>query len=110
MKPDTDPGPTPEDNMRLETRRKRFLRELAGIFLGLSIAMMVGSLVPEIRERYSLVIVLLWGGAIGGLLASYERFERAGAALTKGENKVVNYLVGIGVPVGILLVIYLMSA
>jgi hypothetical protein len=97
------------DNMQLETRRHRYIRELIGIFLGVSLAMIVSSFAPGIRENYSLGIVLLWGGALGGLAASYERFERAGAALTKGENKVVNYLVGVGIPVGILVVIYLIS-
>ncbi|HUF38542.1 MAG TPA: hypothetical protein VMN57_08465 [Anaerolineales bacterium] len=96
------------ENLNAATRRTRFLRETLGILLGVSIAMMIGSLVPEIRERYSLGIVMLWGGALGGLLASYDRFERAGAALTRGENKVVNYLVGVGVPAGILVVIYLL--
>jgi hypothetical protein len=108
MKP-KQPSSPEGDNLQFETRRQRFIRELVGIFLGVSIAMMIGSLVPGIREQYSLGIVLLWGGAIGGLAASYERFERAGAALTRGENKVVNYLVGIGIPVGILVVIYLIS-
>jgi len=98
-----------EDNLHIETRRRRFIRELVGILLGVSIAAIVGSLVPAIREGYSLFAVLLWGGALGGLLVSYERFERAGAALTRGENKLVNYLVGIGIPVGVLVVIYLIS-
>jgi len=108
MKPKQTSDPEGE-NLQFETRRRRFIRELVGIFLGVSVAMMVGSLVPGIRERYSLGIILLWGGAIGGLAASYERFERAGAALTRGENKVVNYLVGVGIPVGILIVIFLIS-
>ena len=89
-------------------RRKRFLREMAGILLGLALALMLGALVPQIREQFSLGIVALWGAAIGGLLASYERFEAAGAALTRRENRWLNYFVGLAVPVALLSLLYLL--
>ena len=102
----TDENAGKSDNMDLATRRRRFIRELVGIVLGASAAMMISSLIPAIREQYTLGIVLLWGGAIGGLLASYERFERAGAALTRREGRALNYAVGFGVPVLILFLMY----
>ncbi len=99
--------PVEEIPNQQEVRRARFVRELLGIFLGISLAMMISSVVPEIRERYSLGVVILWGGAVGGLLTSYERFEKAGAALTRGDNKVLNYLIGVSLPLLILLSLYL---
>ena len=99
---------TPEqpDHSTHEVRRARFIKELLGIFLGISLALMLSSVVPSIREQYSFGMVVLWGGALGGLLTSYERFEGAGAALTRSENKVLNYLVGISIPVAVLLAFY----
>ena len=90
-------SPEPE-GLSHEVRRTRFIKELLGIFLGISLAMMISSVVPSVRENYTLGIVVLWGGALGGLLTSYERFERAGAALTRGENKALNYIIGISIP------------
>ena len=86
------------DSPSREVRRTRFIKELLGIFLGISLAMMISSVVPAIRENYSLGVVILWGGALGGLLTSYERFERAGAALTRGENKALNTVIGVSIP------------
>ena len=91
---------------RFETRRRRFIREISGIVLGIGAAMMISSLVPAIREQYSLSIVLIWGAAIGGLLASYERFESAGEILTRSENRALNILVGAGIPIGVLAIVY----
>lgn len=87
-----------KESLSHEVRRTRFIKELLGIFLGISLAMMLSAVVPAIRENYSLGVVILWGGALGGLLSSFERFERAGAALTRGENKVLNYMIGIIIP------------
>ena len=89
-----------------EVRRQRFIRETVGIVLGIGAAMMFSSLVPAIREQYSLSIVILWGAAIGGLLASYERFERAGEILTRSENRALNILAGVGIPVAVLAILY----
>lgn len=103
------PNAAPEEPSQQEIRRTRFVKELIGIFLGISLAMMISSVVPAIREQYSLGMVVLWGGAIGGLLTSYERFERAGAALTRSENRLLNYLVGIAVPLAVLAAFYFLN-
>ena len=110
MAPGNKPTKTdPVEPGQQEIRRTRFIKELLGIFLGISLAMMISAVIPSIREQYSLAIVVLWGGALGGLLTSYERFERAGAALTRSENKVVNYLVGIAVPLAALAAFYFLN-
>lgn len=96
-----------EEEALRQTRRQNFRKELLGIFGGIGLAMILSSFIPAIRENYSLGIVILWGGAIGGAVMSLERFERAGAALTKKENRVLNYIVGLGVPVGLLVLLLL---
>lgn len=108
--PPTDNGEdTAVEESQQETRRNRFLSELLGIFMGLAVALMVSALVPQVREQYSLGLVILWGGVIGGTLASRERFERAGAIMTGSENTTLNYLVGFGTPALILLALYLFT-
>lgn len=84
-------------------RRSNFLREIFGIALGVGAGLMIGSILPQIRETTSMGSVMLWSGAAGGFLASLDRFEQAGAALTRSENRLKNYLVGVGIPLAILL-------
>ncbi len=88
-----------------QIRRKNFQKELLGIFAGIGLAMAISALLPSIRENVSLGVVILWGGALGGIVVSLERFERAGAALTKKENRPLNYAIGLGIPLVILLVL-----
>jgi len=92
-----------------EIRRTRFIKELLGIFLGISLAMMASSVFPAIRENFTLGAVILWGGALGGLLTSYERFERAGAALTRSENRPLNYAVGISIPLAVIAAFFFLN-
>jgi hypothetical protein len=98
-----------QDKEQRQVRQRRFKREIVGMFLGISVALILGALLPEINENYSLGIVVLWGGALGGFVASYERFEQAGAILTRGENRGLNLLIGAGLPVGLLVLIFLWS-
>jgi len=86
--------------------RQNFRRELVGIFAGIGLALVVGASIPAIRENTSLGSAILWGGALGGVVMSLERFERAGAALTKSENRPLNYVVGLGIPIVILVLIF----
>jgi hypothetical protein len=94
-----------EQEMR-QLRRQNFRKELVGMFAGIGLALAISALIPAIRENYSLGVVILWGGAVGGVAASLERFERAGAILTKKENRPLNYIVGLGIPIMILLLIF----
>jgi hypothetical protein len=89
-----------------QKRRRNFRRELVGMFAGIGLAMAISSLIPEIRENSRLGVVILWGGAIGGAVVSLDRFERAGAALTKKENRPLNYAVGLGIPVILLIILF----
>ena len=98
------------DHERHAVRSARFRKEIVGIFLGIGAALIVGALVPAVNENYSLGIVVLWGGAIGGFLASYERFEQAGAMLTRSENRALNLLIGAGLPIGLLVIVFLWGA
>ncbi|NUM44268.1 MAG: hypothetical protein HUU38_06135 [Anaerolineales bacterium] len=95
-----------EEEAVRQARRKNFRRELMGIFGGIGLAMAISALIPAIRENYSLGLVILWGGAIGGAVMSMDRFERAGAALTKKDNRALNYAVGLGIPVVILILLF----
>jgi hypothetical protein len=92
-----------------KVRRANFRRELLGIFGGIGLAMAISALIPAIRENYSLGVVILWGGALGGAVMSLERFERAGAALTKKDNRALNYAVGLGIPIALLILLLLLK-
>ena len=85
---------------------RNFHRELVGIFAGIGLGLVIVALIPAIRENYNLGTLILWGGALGGVVMSLERFERAGAALTKRENRPLNYVVGLGIPIVILVLIF----
>ncbi|GAB4582022.1 MAG: hypothetical protein Fur0022_47740 [Anaerolineales bacterium] len=88
-----------------QIRQRNFRRELLGVFVGIGVVLIISALVPAIRANYSLGPVILWGGAIGGIMMSLERFERAGGALTKKNNRLLNYLIGLGIPVGIMILL-----
>lgn len=107
----TEPGSKNKPDLDSHASRKylNFKREVFGISIGIGMAMMVGSLIPEIRERVSLGVVVLWGGAIGGIFASVQKFEQAGAALTRKDNKPLNYAVGIGIPALIFGLLFLLG-
>ncbi len=92
--------------MQSEDRAKYRRRQVWGLFLGVSLGMMLAAVVPAIREQFSPVWVIILGGAIGSGLASLEQFERAGAALTKSENRVLNFAIGLGIPLGLLLMLF----
>ncbi|GEM_PF-2241257 len=100
--------PTDQEDRERVVRRRNFRREIIGIFLGVSGAMVISSLLPVVRQNVSLATVMLWGGAFGGVAASFPRFEKAGAALTKGDNRVLNYAIGLGIPLIVLLLLALL--
>jgi hypothetical protein len=77
---------------------------LAGAALGWALA----SLFPALEQRFSLLTILLWSGAFGAALANLEGFVRAGAALTRQENRALNLAVGLGIPALFLLLIGLL--
>lgn len=94
-----------EEEARQE-RRRNFRRELLGVFGGAGLALMISALIPVIRDKYSLGLVISWGGAVGGVMMNLDRFEKAGAVLTKKQNRLLNYLIGLGIPVLAVLLLF----
>ncbi len=88
---------------------RKWGRQWVGIFGGAAIGWALTIIFPGLAERFSLLTVLLWCGAIGGILTSLDKFMRAGAALTRRENRTLNLLVGLGIPILLLLILYLVS-
>jgi hypothetical protein len=56
-----------------------------------------------------MLTVILVSAAMGGALASLDGFIRAGAALTRRDNRALNLLVGLGIPILLLLLLLLLS-
>ena len=82
---------------------------MVGIFGGAAIGWALSVVFPGLEERFGLLAILLWSGAIGGILTSLEEFMRAGAALTRRDNRALNLLVGLGIPILLLALLYLVS-
>lgn len=91
-------------------RRGSWMRQLTGALLGA----FVGQVVASVAPRWGIAVsdpgaLVLWGAAIGALLASLERFARAGSYLTGRKDKdsmFVNLLIallGIALIFGLLL-------
>ncbi|HEX6305423.1 MAG TPA: hypothetical protein VFZ76_14610 [Anaerolineales bacterium] len=76
--------------------KKQWLGVLAGGALGLAL----GVLFPGLPKQFGgLLSLVLWSGVIGSVLTNLNGFVRAGAALTHSENRGINLLVGLGIPV-----------
>jgi hypothetical protein len=83
---------------------RQLLGALAGGLLGLLLAVVF----PPLAEQVGMINLVLWTAVLGGALASLEGFIRAGASLTRSQNRRLNLLVGLGVPALILLLIALL--
>ena len=88
---------------------RKWGRQWVGGFAGAAAGWALTYAFPGIVERFSLFSVLLWGAAIGAALASLDSFEKAGAALTRRDNKALNLLVGLGIPALLLIILFLVS-
>ena len=88
---------------------RKWGRQWVGGFAGAAVGWALTYVFPGITERFSLISMLLWGAAIGAALASLDSFEKAGAALTRRENKALNLLVGLGIPALLLIILFLVS-
>ena len=84
-------------------------RQWVGIFGGAAIGWALTLVIPGLDERFGMLTVLLWSAAIGGILTSMDGFMRAGAALTRRDNRALNLLVGLGIPILLLVVLYLVA-
>ncbi len=92
-----------------KSRKRNWGRQMVGIFGGAAIGWALTFIFPGLEERFGMLTILLWSGAIGGILTSMEEFARAGAALTRRDNRTLNLLVGLGIPLLLLLILYLVS-
>jgi hypothetical protein len=89
-----------------EDYRLRRRRNMIGLFGGIVLGFVVGSLVPWIRDNFDLTSLILWSGVVGMVVTNFRQFGRAGAVLTGGENKALNYFIGLALPVTLLLIVY----
>jgi len=88
---------------------KRWGRQWVGAFAGAAVGWALTYIFPGIEQRFSMLTVILVSAAIGGALTSLDGFIRAGAALTRRENRALNLLVGLGIPILLLLLLLLLS-
>jgi hypothetical protein len=86
---------------------KNYRRQWMGVFAGAAVGWALVNLFPAIEERFSMLTVLLWSAAIGGALVSLDGFIKAGAALTRRDNRVLNLLVGLGIPILLIIILLL---
>jgi len=88
---------------------KKWGRQWVGVFAGAAVGWSLTFIFPVIEQRFSMLTVLLWSAAIGGALVSLDGFTRAGAALTRRDNRALNLLVGLGIPLILVIVLLLVS-
>ena len=91
---------------RKEEIRLRRRRNYIGVFAGIGLGLVFASFIPWLRDQVDFFNLILWSGAIGIAAANIGQFAKAGAALTRSENNWLNFLVGLGLPVIFLLLVY----
>ena len=82
-------------------------RQYVGIFGGAAVGWVMTIIFPGLEQQFSLLSVILWSAVIGGVLTSLGDFMRAGAVLTRRDNKALNLAVGLGIPILIITAIFL---
>lgn len=95
-----------EDGAAFRKRERR--RQLIGIGLGIGVGMILSIFFPAIVQSIGLIETLLWSGAIGGVLGSLASFERAGAALTRSDNRFVNLALSLGIVIAFFALVLLL--
>jgi hypothetical protein len=88
---------------------KKWGRQWVGVFGGAAVGWALMNIFPGLEARFGMLAVLLWSAAIGGVLTSLDGFVKAGAALTRRDNRILNFFVGLGIPALLLLILYLVS-
>lgn len=89
-------------------RKKNWRRQWVGIIGGAAVGWLLTAVFPELEQRFSLLTVVLWTAAVGGVLTSLGDFMRAGAALTRRDNPTLNLVVGLGIPILLLVILFLL--
>jgi hypothetical protein len=86
--------------------RKEFRqRQVIGVLTGLIGGAVAGGYWPELRAALEWYGVILWGGAIGGIIASLPRFGVVGQRLTGRDSPALNFIVGTLLLLGIVFVL-----
>lgn len=93
-KPGLPQQPADRDMARKELRRN----QVFGVVLGVIGGFMSGNFWPALPAAVGWGGVLLWGAAIGAIIGSLGQFERAGKVLTRNDNRALNLVVGLAVP------------
>ena len=75
--------------------RREFRRQqLIGVLTGLIGGAVAGGYWPELRAAIGWYGTILWGGVIGGIIASFPKFGVVGQRLTGREGSALNFVVG----------------
>ncbi|HLE52787.1 MAG TPA: hypothetical protein VI755_12030 [Anaerolineales bacterium] len=88
--------------------RSNWGKQWVGAFAGAVVGWALVVVFPALEQKFSLLTVILWCAAIGAALTNLNGFTRAGAALTRRQNNQLNFIVGLGLPVLLLLLITLL--
>lgn len=90
-----------DKGLRLSRLVIQFLGMLGGVLVGFVLALVF----PSILDRIGLSELLTWCALFGVVSVSLQQFERAGAALTRREDPVLNYAVGFGILAVLILIV-----
>lgn len=77
-----------------------------GVVVGMVGGWMTGNFWPALPAMVGWGGMLLWGAAIGAMIGSLPQFEKAGKILTRSDNRILNTLVALCVPLLIIVVAY----
>lgn len=91
-------------------RHQEWKRQWVGIGAGAGLGLMLLALFPEFAAQFGGNKIVLWLAAIGGIYMSLNAFERAGAALTRSTNRVLNLAVSLGFVAIVFILIVLIFA
>jgi len=78
--------------MRGWSRWRIFVFGVGGLLLGA----LVEWLLPKVYPAFAMHDCMLWGAVIGLIIGYLPNFVRMGSEITKGRNKTLNLLAGIG--------------
>lgn len=86
-------------------RREFRRRQLVGLLAGLIGGAVAGGYWPQLRGALGWYGVTLWGGVIGGVIASLPKFGVVGQRLTRSSNPLVNFVAGAALLAGVVFVL-----
>lgn len=73
------------------------------MFVGATVGLVATTIWPGLAAAVGVSGAILWGAAIGVVLASLPQFAAAGKIVTRSENRALNLAVGFGIPAAALL-------